>query len=143
MSRKALFKKNLRKAAQEKSMSQSDVAAAMRLDRDQRKWLTRIWNDGLDRPNTKTMNLLCHLAIVLLDGVYSDATDFWKSDDGVSELPLKGEHNHPIKIQGSLRQALITLNRQLASHQEQPDVIKWATWKIQELNQSLSKYSPD
>lgn len=60
--RRTIFKNNLRQKMEEKGLTKERLAEEMLLDRDGRKWLTRVCRDGLARPSPSTEKLLNRLA---------------------------------------------------------------------------------
>ena len=65
MSRKHIFRHNLRRIAKNRGLDRTSLAAEMGLDNAGRKWLGRLWESGIDRPNHKTEHHLGRLAVVL------------------------------------------------------------------------------
>lgn len=72
-----IFRKNLRSLARAHGMDFDDLASSLKFVREEKKWLRRIWRDGLARYDKRTSPLLRQVATCL--GLLEEG-DFWKPD---------------------------------------------------------------
>ena len=72
-----IFRRNLRKLAKAYGMDFDDLAGSLKFIREEKKWLRKLWRDGLARYDKRTSRLLKQVATCL--GL-ADEGDFWKPD---------------------------------------------------------------